>query len=106
MKTRSAAVIGATLLAITMSGASASASTYVSGGSYTCSGSTRFVAVTSRANGTTDVYTSGVKRITYYNGSTVTTRYYESTSHYISSWKVQTTDSINASQTYPYCYYS
>lgn len=105
MRTRQlASAVAVSAVAAAITAAPAVASTYVSGGSRSCSGSTMFVGIQSRANGTVDVYTNGIKRITYFHGVTVKSEWYESNAHSISSWKVQTTDSINATETYSYCY--
>ncbi len=79
--------------------------TAVAGGARTCSGSTHFVGIQFRGNGTLTTYTDNLKRYQVYYAN-VTTGQFESTFHTIGSWSVATTDSINASSTYSYCYYS
>lgn len=101
---RALVAASAACLGLALTAPAASADTYVSGGARTCSGSTRFVGVLYRGNGTLTTYTDNHLRQQVYFGS-VATGWYESSFHYIGSWKVVSTDSLNASATYSYCYY-
>ena len=76
-----------------------------SGGARSCSGSTSYVGVQYRGSVVMKVYFNGVLKHTS-SSSMVTTDWYESSAHSISSWQVTASDSINSSETYSYCYNS
>ncbi len=84
---------------------SASASGSVGGGALSCSGTTRFVGVESRGSGYIGTFTDGIQRNLRYS-SGVSSYGWDSSFHYIGSWRVDASDTVSASGSYSYCWYT